>query len=150
MQNQLGTLITVIMGAAGTAHALRMRGEVFAPSVAASPTPTLDPAIVTSLAARRRRAESVALCEKDPALGRDLLIGRPDRRRQYDDGGLVDINHVPEEVLVTHLGLTQEQAHRVVEARDYVEGFSSPEDLLGLAVLPTRQYDEIRDRVVVL
>jgi hypothetical protein len=146
----LGTLLIVAMGAAGTAHALRMRGEVFAPSLAPSPTPAIDPAISNSLAARRRRAESVALCEKDPALGRDLQIGRPDRTRPYDDGGLVDINHVPEGVLVTHLGLTQEQAHRVVEARDYVEGFSSAADLLGLAGLPPRQYDEIRDRIVVL
>lgn len=146
----LGTLLIVAMGAAGTVHALRMRGEVFALPLAASPTPAIDPAIVDSLAARKRRAESVALCEKDPALGRDLLIGRPDRTRPYDDGGLVDINHVPEEVLVTHLGLTQEQAHRVVEARDYVEGFSSPADLLGLAGLPPKQYDEIRDRIVVL
>jgi len=146
----LGTLLIIAMGAAGTAHALRMRGEVFAPSVAPDPAPTLDPAIVNSLAARKRRAESAALCEKDPALGRDLRIGRPDQSRQYDDGGLVDVNHVPEGVLVTHLGLTKEQAHRVVEARDYVEGFSSPADLLGLAGLPPRQYDEIRDRLVVL
>jgi hypothetical protein len=35
-----------------------------------------------------------------PVLARELRIGRPDVPRQFDDGGLVDLNHAPVPVLV--------------------------------------------------
>jgi hypothetical protein len=31
----------------------------------------------------------------------ELRIGRPDLPRVYDDGGLIDVNHVPPQVLAT-------------------------------------------------
>jgi len=46
-----------------------------------------------------RRAQARALLASDPALAGELVIGRPDRHRQYDDGGLVDVNNVPTAVL---------------------------------------------------
>ena len=54
-----------------------------------------------------------------------LAIGRPDLSRQYDDGGLVDVNHVPEAFLISHLELSPEQASTVVRARDHLGGFQS-------------------------
>jgi hypothetical protein len=147
-----GTVLVLVLGTLGTIHAFRVRAAVFSPAspaVPEAPTP-VHPAIRDSLAARKLRAESTALSNRDPALARDLHIGRPDQVRQYDDGGLVDINHVPAEILVSHLGITAEQAQRVVEVRTYLDGFSSPEDLRELAGIPAKLFDEIRDRIVAL
>ena len=138
----------------GTIHAFGVRDEVFgtSPAVkAVAGTPTgLDPAIANSLAARKRRAESVALSVKDPGLARDLRIGRPDLARQYEDGGLVDVNHVPEAFLVSHLGLSPERARTVVAARDHIGGFQSATELCSLADVPPQDLDAIRDRIVTL
>ena len=150
----MGVFIALALAVVGTIHAFRIREEVFGASPAVNPvagTPAgLDPAVANSLAARKRRAESVALSVKDPGLARDLRIGRPDLARQYEDGGLVDVNHVPEAFLVSHLGLSPEQARTVIEARDHIGGFQSATELCGLAEVPPQTLDAIRDRVVVL
>ncbi len=103
-----------------------------------------------ALAARQRRAESAALAAGDPALARDLKIGRPDQPRQYDDGGLVDINGAPASVLVSHLGLTTAQAESVVAARGQLGRFQSPEELTTFTDLPQQALDAVRDRIVAL
>lgn len=152
----LGVAIAVVSAVIGTIQAFRTRDGVFGKSqtVAARPVarPLIerDPAVANSLAARRRRAESVALSIQDPGLARDLMIGRPDLHRQYDDGGLVDVNHVPEEVLVSHLGLSHDQARAVIEARDHIGGFENADDLCNLAELPPRMLDALRDHIVTL
>lgn len=150
----MGTLVALVLAVVGTTHALRVRDEVFGPS----PSPdaqigvpaVLDPAIADSLAARARRVESAALSLEDPGLARDLRIGRPDLARQYDDGGLVDVNQVPEEFLVSHLGLSPDQARTVVEVRERLGGFQSVTELCGLAELPPQTLEVIRDRIVTL
>jgi DNA uptake protein ComE-like DNA-binding protein len=150
----VGAFLALGLAVVGTIHAFRVRDEVFGTSAAAHSevgTPAgLDPAIANSLAARRRRVESAALSVKDPGLARDLRIGRPDLARQYDDGGLVDVNHVPEPFLVSHLGLTPEQARTVVDARNHLGGFQSVNELSGLAEVPVHTLDAIRDRIVIL
>ncbi len=145
----VGVVLALVLAVAGTVHAFRVRDEVFGTSSAGAPA-GLDPAVAHSLAARRRRADSVALCVKDPGLARDLRIGRPDLERQYDDGGLVDVNHVPEAFLVSHLGLSPDQARTVVAARDHIGGFQSATELSGLAEVPPKALDAIRDRIVTL
>ena len=40
-------------------------------------------------------------------LAQELKIGRPDLPRDYDDGGLVDVNHVPAAILAARLGLAR-------------------------------------------
>lgn len=158
----VGVCLLLLLVVVGTIHAFRLRAEVFPVSavhvqqpayrvpVVSQTSPTMDPAVANSLAARQRRVEALELSQRDPGLARDLLIGRPDLRRQYYDGGLVDINHVPEPVLVSHLGLTPEQARSVVESRDYVGGFTNADDLTNLANVPPRVLDTVRDRIVVL
>jgi hypothetical protein len=89
----------------------------------------------------RNKARKLAL--KDPALARELRIGRPDLPREYDDGGLVDVNHVPAAVLVSHLNLTAEQAAKVVSARDQIARFDGPTDLEAYADLPPERVDEL-------
>jgi DNA uptake protein ComE-like DNA-binding protein len=150
----VGAFIAMALAVVGTIHAFRVRDEVFGTSRAdggqAGAPARLDPAVADSLAARKRRSEAAALSAKDPGLARDLRIGRPDLARQYDDGGLVDVNHVPEAFLVSHLGLSPEQARTVIEARDHIGGFQSVTELSGLADVPPKTLDAIRDRIVTL
>ena len=150
----MATLVALVLAVLGTTHALRVRDEVFGTSASQDAQigipAVLDPAIADSLAARARRVESAALSLEDPGLARDLRIGRPDLARQYDDGGLVDVNHVPEEFLVSHLGLSPDQARTVVEVRERLGGFQSVTELCGLAELPPQSLEAIRDRIVTL
>src|SRR5690606_39982870 len=39
-------------------------------------------------------------------LAKRLAIGRPDLPRQFDDGGLIDLNHAPEHVLTSLPGVS--------------------------------------------
>lgn len=140
--SQLGLVI------AATAHAFLLRERVFPPP--APPTIASDPAVAAALAARQRREQARAIAKGDPALARELSIGRPDLPREFDDGGLVDVNHVPAPVLVDRLGLSEPEAGRVVEARDHLGGFSSPAELAVYAELPEATVEAIRDRLLFL
>ena len=64
-----------------------------------------------------RRKEARRMVAAQPDLARDLKIGRPDLPRDYDDGGLVDVNHVPSAVLSAQLGLTPAEVTDVLTAR---------------------------------
>lgn len=94
------------------------------------------------------RNKARKLARKDPALARELRIGRPDLPREYDDGGLVDVNHVPAAVLVSHLNLSPEQAARVVSVRDEIERFDGPTDLEAYAGLSPERVDELSDLMI--
>jgi DNA uptake protein ComE-like DNA-binding protein len=126
-----------------TIHALTLRGRVFE----AKPQ---HPAIVAALQARQRREEARAIAANDVSLARELRIGRPDLPRQFDDGGLVDVNHVPASVIVQLLGLSEADAGLVIEARDRIGGFSSPEEVIAYTDLSPALVDGIRDRLVFL
>jgi hypothetical protein len=137
-----GTLGLVLM-TAGTTHAFLLRGRVFAP-------PPMQPAVAAALTARQRREEARAIASRDAALARELRIGRPDLPRQFDDGGLVDVNHVPARVLVDRLALSSAQARQVVEARDRLGGFAGPEELIAFTELTPDTVDDLRDRLLFL
>lgn len=127
--------------AVATVHAFLLRGQVFAPSA-------LQPAMAAALAARELRQQARTILASDAVLARELRIGRPDLPREFDDGGLIDVNHVPEQVLVDRLGMSPAEAGRVVEARGRVGGFSSPEELGVFADVEDSTIDVIRDRLI--
>jgi hypothetical protein len=104
--------------------------------------------LAAALAARQRRAEARAIASRDAALAQELRIGRPDLPRQFDDGGLVDVNHVPAQVLVDQLGLSRAQAGQVVEARDRLGGFAGPEELIAYTELSPEAVDGLREHLV--
>lgn len=146
------TVFAIVMAVAGTIQAHGLVDQVFAEQ---APTPRRfsaeqDPAVLNARHARERRQESAELAAREPGIAVDLRIGRPDLPRQYDDGGLIDINHVPEEIFRAYLGLSAEQARTVVEARDQVGRFESVDDMSNLAGLPPRVVDGMRDRLIVL
>ncbi len=93
----------------------------------------------------RRRSQARQIARANRVLARELRIGRPDLPREYDDGGLVDVNHVPGDILTSCLGLTPQETAAVVAARDQLGGFTSPEELSAYAELPPDRVDALRD-----
>lgn len=126
-----------------TVHALVLRRRVFSP-------PAVQPAMAAALADRELRQQARAIVAGDPALARELRIGRPDLPRQFNDGGLVDVNHVPNQVLVDWLGLSPAEAARVVEARERLGGFSSAAELCTFAEIADATIDPAQERLLFL
>lgn len=142
----LGAIDFLLMTVA-TVHALiEFRSLPAAPPNLALPPayPGYDP--VTAARARiQRREEARKLAERDPVLARELRIGRPDLPRQFDDGGLVDVNSVPAPVLAQHLQLTPQEVDAVLSARDQLGTFTSPDEFSVYAQLAPARVDAIRD-----
>jgi TIR domain len=65
---------------------------------------------------QQRRAEYRRLINTDINLARSMSVGRPDLQRNYDDGGLLDLNSLPVEALVS-FGVPVDEAARIVNAR---------------------------------
>jgi hypothetical protein len=91
----------------------------------------------------RRQARKIA--KDDPVLASELKIGRPDLPRSYDDGGLVDINHVPAGILASRLALAPPEVSAVIEARDQLGRFTSTDELSAYAGLSPDRLDQLRD-----
>jgi hypothetical protein len=109
-----------------------------------------DPAVAAALTLRAKREEARTLVTRDPALARDLRIGRPDLPRQYDDGGLVDINTAPPSVIAQYCGLDHHAADQIDRARrQHATPFQSVDELLIFTDLAPTTWDLIRERAVV-
>lgn len=107
-------------------------------------------AAVLAEAARavKHRAEARRIVENDPALARDLRIGRPDLPRTYDDGGVIDANHASADTLARMLGWTVAEADTVVQARDRTGGFDSLAELTAYAAVDPQRIDAVADLLV--
>ncbi|TQS27804.1 helix-hairpin-helix domain-containing protein [Microbispora sp. KK1-11] len=117
-----------------TVHSLAVRKQVFG-DVPAYETGN-EQAIALAQHRRALRRQARELAEHDPVMARELRIGRPDLPRQYDDGGLIDVNHAPASVIANLPGLTSALAEQIVRVRDQVGGFVSAEDVSAAASLP--------------
>lgn len=143
---------TIIVGCVMLAS---LRGPTSATATASAPLPptvpgpNVDPAIRAALAARARREESRKLAAGDPLLARELRIGRPDLTRDYDDGGLVDLNSAPAAVIAEVCGIPGEVAAAIVDARAD-RTFANVEELFVVADVPVNTWDRIRDRAVLV
>ena len=94
---------------------------------------------------RRLRESSRRIATEDPTKARELRIGRPDLRRAYDDGGLIDINAVPVTYLMTIPGMTREVAGQIIEWREEKGPFHSTAELVvhtNLTAKAAEQIDE--------
>ena len=149
----VGLFIVALAGCAA-AHAavlFRPSREVAPPGAALGSLGTRQRNQAAVAAAKdklERRKEARHLVATNPALARDLKIGRPDLPRDYDDGGLVDVNHVPVGVFSSGLGLTPIEARDVVAARDKLGRFVSPEELCEYTQLSPDRVDELRDLMI--
>jgi DNA uptake protein ComE-like DNA-binding protein len=100
-----------------------------------------------------KRGEARAMAAAQPMMARELGVGRRDYgQRQFDDGGLVDVNHVPAHVLTAFSGVTPELAARIVECREHLgpNGYTSVEELMAQADLPPHLIEEIREYAIFL
>jgi hypothetical protein len=123
----------VVLWLGGTAHAFGIRSRAFA----TRPPVTPDYEGAVRMATGRRELRNVAReTARDPVMAWELRIGRPDLPRGFDDGGLVDVNHVPPYVLAQLPGMNTELVDRILRAREQCGGFSSVEELSALAQLP--------------
>jgi DNA uptake protein ComE-like DNA-binding protein len=130
----------------GSGHALGARRRVFQPDAVVDLNN--DPVLAAAVRAKDRRDLARQILAQDPKLASDLAIGRPDLDRGYDDGGLIDINTAPAEVLASLPGLSSPEVDRLVSARTAAGGFSSLEEMAILADLPVPLVDTLRDRLV--
>jgi len=146
----VGGFIIALAGCAAVHAAVLFRaGRDRGTLAPAGPPPRLEQhnrAVVAEAKSRiDRRRDARQLAASNPALARELKIGRPDLARDYDDGGLVDVNHVPGPVLAAQLSLAPAEASDVLAARDRLGRFTSADELSAYTALTPGRVDELRD-----
>ncbi|MBF9134356.1 winged helix-turn-helix domain-containing protein [Plantactinospora sp. S1510] len=99
---------------------------------------------------RVRREQARYLLYHYPTARADLRIGRPDLPNGFDDGGLVDINSVGEQVIVGLPGLPAEQGRQIVLDRWLRGPYASLEELVARCLLPMDVADFLRDILLFL
>ncbi|NUR01424.1 MAG: hypothetical protein HOY79_34330 [Streptomyces sp.] len=132
-----------------------LRREVYGLEVEAGltlpiPSAAADPVVAAHLAARARRDEARALAQTDPALAYDLRIGRPDLPRQYDDGGLVDLNNAPAQAIAEACSIEPSSAEQIVEVRQELGSFSSLDEVFVFVQVEQSAAVRIRDYALLL
>ena len=86
---------------------------------------------------------------RDPALRQDLGIGRPDLGRDYDDGGLIDVNTAPAAVIAGVCGIDVPYADAIVAGRTARGGsYYNLGELLVEVPLPPHVQEQLRERAV--
>ncbi|MCF0092561.1 BTAD domain-containing putative transcriptional regulator [Micromonospora sp. MH99] len=99
---------------------------------------------------RIRREHARYLLYHYPAARAELGLGRPDLPGTFDDGGLVDVNAVPEQVLTALPGLTSEQGRQIVVDRWLRGPYASMEELAARCLLPPSATEPLRDLLLFL
>ncbi len=142
--NDVAGLMLILLAGAGCAHTLSIRSE-FGRQLALADDPRL-------LVAQQRvevRDRALEIARTDPKRAIALGVGRPDVPGSFD-GGLVDVNHVGTEVLVTLPGIDAEKAKRILELRMNGSGFESASDLDMVLDLDPGTLAELNARAVFL
>jgi hypothetical protein len=148
----VGGLLIVLAGCAAVHAAIVFRPSRGLSSLGASmplsPRQRNREAVAQARSRIERRKDARHLVATNPSLARDLRIGRPDLPREYDDGGLVDVNHVPAAVLAAPLGLSAAEVSDVLAARDKLSRFASADELCAYTSLSPDRVDELRDLMI--
>jgi hypothetical protein len=97
----------------------------------------------------RAREEALEIAARDPALAREMGIGRPDRPGAAD-GGVIDVNSATPDVLERLPGIDAATARRIAQVRAEVDGFTSLADLGMTLELDGPAVEDLRGRVVFL
>lgn len=138
--NNLGVVIGISCTAVATGHALAIRQRV-----QRGPYETAE---VLAKERIQRRERCRRLLISNPSLAEELRIGRPDLGRDYDDGGLVDVNHVPQQFLTSLPGIDRDLATQIADMRESIGGFDSLDDMEVLLGVPPQRLDAAKDYVV--
>ena len=97
----------------------------------------------------RDRQRALQLARQNPALAREIGIGRPDRQGAAD-AGLIDVNNASVTALLKLPGISGEIATEIIETREKVGGFSSLEDMGETLELAGDVVEGLRGEVVFL
>jgi hypothetical protein len=130
----LGLLLFIALWLTSSVHAVAVRRQVY-PRRTARDRANAH-AVQMAQYRRNLRDQARQLLADDPGLAVELCIGRPDLPRAYDDGGLIDVNHVPGPTLALLPGMTDELVQRVLQVRDNQGAFVSAEEMGIDADLP--------------
>jgi DNA-binding SARP family transcriptional activator len=133
--------------AGGAAHTALLLSGTHARSRKVQP---VDYDTLRSLELRIRREQALTLLDHHPHIARELHIGRPDLARVFNDGGLVDVNAVPEHILAALPGVSVPQAQQIVARRRAVGGFASVDDLITDGLLPVPAVRALSDVLIVV
>lgn len=149
LASTIGALAWLACGFGGTAHALAIRRRVFFPVVDPEDE-ALERAEARALERRKLRERARELAASDPGMARELGIGRPDLRRDYNDGGLVDVNHAPASALETLPGMTAGLAAKAVALRGERGSYVSADDLCDALEMSPDIVADLADRTIYL
>jgi len=117
-------------------HSFAIRRYVWAPVRTAEPAPPPKPVpagdwVAPALdQAARLREDARRLADGDPSLAKRSGVGRPDQPRHLDDGGLVDLNHAPADVLRDLPGFNAALAEQVRERVERIGPFQSLDEVI--------------------
>lgn len=149
----ISTVLALALMAAACFQLVSLRREVYGLEAGpASPThlAAADPVVAAHLAARARRDEARTLAQSDPVLAHELRIGRPDLPREYEDGGLIDLNNAPAHAIATACSIEASLAERIVAARQELGSFSSLDEVFVFAQVEESTAARIRDYALLL
>ncbi|MFF2146396.1 hypothetical protein [Kitasatospora sp. NPDC058190] len=125
-------------------------GDTAQQPIPASVTEPTGPLAVAQQA-RALRAEARRIVQDDPAMARELGIGRPGRGNGYDDGGLLDLNSADARTISQALDVSPDLAERIVTARQEIGGsFSLLDEVITFASLTEGEELVVRERGVLL
>lgn len=110
---------------------------------------TLEAATEAGQARMRERANAIEMTRRNPALAREIGIGRPDLTNATD-AGLVDVNNASVTAMLKLPGVDGSLATEIIETRGKNNGFSSLEDLGEQLDLDGGLVERLRGRVVFL
>jgi DNA uptake protein ComE-like DNA-binding protein len=147
-QSNAGAAIAVVAGCVATAQAFAIRGRLVTGQGEKGGTGGNDSALGHATNQLRLREQARSIAAKNPTLAHELQIGRPDRSRRFDDGGLLDVNHVPPEYLVHMAGIDAQTAQRIAELRQEIGGFTSVDDLSVTLGLHPHALDPVASRLI--
>jgi Protein of unknown function (DUF2510) len=92
------------------------------------PETKMLPGMAVEIERRRQRDAYRDMAVADPAMAFNMAVGRPDLPRQYQDGGLVDLNHIPTAQIARWLPVSEAEALRLAEARETLGRFEGLDD----------------------
>jgi hypothetical protein len=108
------------------------------------------PGATEQLAKRELREQYRELVVRDPSLASSMMVGRPDVQRDYDDGGLLDLNSLSAEALQRYGHLSLDEATQVVELRSQLGRFVDPNEVIAYLPLSDATVTRLRESSVCL
>ena len=143
--SDIGAVIMIVVLVAGLIQQRGLRREVYM-----RPPVVPDDAVAMVEEARRKRQEARELATRDGQMARDLRIGRPDLPRRYDDGGLVDLNTAPADVIAWVCQIPAPSARAIVDARTQLGRFTSFDEAAVYASLGDDEVEAIKDKGLII